>query len=112
MNGVIRRFKCWMFLIILVPTSAAVGQGISKRVSRIDAYSYKVDMSESMCIDSIGFLIDSIQVSAKRYSAKITTVHFFDRSGSKLKINYYLENGELVLVNVIEASSKYLQLIN
>ena len=54
----------------------------------------------------INFELDSVEITAKIWENKIETFNYFNNSGTKLKIAFYLQNSEMLYIRVNEESKK------
>ena len=73
---------------------------ISKQVNKIDSLlddNYQTEQFE----------IDSIKISEKFWEYKIKTSNYFQKSDTKLEIDFYLQQKELIFIRIIEDSKKY-----
>jgi len=73
---------------------------ISMQVNKIDSLLDDNYLTEQ-------FEIDSIKISGKFWEYKIETSNYFQKSDTKLAIDFYLQHDELIFIRIIEDSKKY-----
>lgn len=82
------------------------GQDKLSKADSISLYAYQIDTANTK-IDSFKFLLDSIQVDVKTKDNKIATTNLFEKSKSRLTVDYYFKDNDLVLINISEQSPKF-----
>ncbi|PZP39760.1 MAG: hypothetical protein DI598_19755 [Pseudopedobacter saltans] len=93
-------------IFILLVSAKLFGQDKLSKADRINLYAYQIDTVKTK-IDSFKFSFDSIQVDVKTRNNKIATTNFFEKSKSRLTVDYYFKDNELVLINVVEQCPQF-----
>jgi hypothetical protein len=85
------------------------GHADTAKIFALNKFRYQVD---AMTIkgDPLMFVLDSIDVSIKRYSNKTETTSFFRNSKSVLSISFYFVNCNLLIADVKEQSPLFADL--
>ena len=85
-------------------TITLFGQNDSIRVVAKDTSVNQIAPSQ-IKVDSFTFIIDSIQVSGIKYGNTIETKSFFKESKTTLTTSFYLKDGKMNFVKVVEPST-------
>ena len=79
------------------------GQKTDFKTAAIDMYAYHIDTTKSST-DTVTFLIDSVQVTAKIQKNRVIATCIFEQSKSVLIINLYSRDNDLVSAKIMEQS--------
>jgi hypothetical protein len=82
------------------------GNADTVKIFAIDDYAYKIDLAETK-FASAKFVLDSIHIKVKKFSNKLETISFFNKSKSILKIDFYINDCGLAMARVKEPSPKF-----
>jgi hypothetical protein len=109
----IEKMKKYLIFILL-----SIGIQLKAQLSTFDnphvpIISGQVNSIDSLLDDNyleIYFELDSVEITGKIWGNKFETLNDFQNSGTKLKIDFYLQNDELLFIRVVEDSEKYTDL--
>ena len=91
-------------LLLCFFTTTLFGQNDSIQVVAMDTSVNQIDPSQ-IKVDSFAFIIDSIQVNGIKYGNTIVTKSLFMESKSTLTASFYLKDGKMNFVKVVEPST-------
>ena len=102
-----------IFIILILLTSLlSFSQKDSIKMRQIDLVAFKIDSLNLKATKKYNLKIDSVKINVSKYPNKIETKNLFINSNSKLSINYYFKEGNLILVRVKEQSPTMDDLFN